>query len=355
MRIILQVIICAMSILLMGCSDVDNIIKQNLEAMEIIDTDPVCTDLNQVEDNIKLAINSLDNEVKFTYKGDSSDILQINGDTVKKVIDENGEYTVLVSNYETQTTSYVYKSKVKISFKYNLTKEEYSKVKERVNSIIAEIINSDMGDFEKEKAINDWIVTNIEYDKSKEKTNAYTALFEGKTVCSGYSHLAKLMLDSVGIQNKLITGGDHAWNIVYIEGKWYHLDTTWNDPSYINISDKINEVSYEYFNVTDDFISRSHSWDRKLYPIANTRYEGIRKKTMLSLADIRIGGVSLYNFDSNMHKYHLNRNEAQGKSIEFIPRSSGVELRLNKFSNRWEVEVKSAEYEDTTTYILYFN
>ncbi|WFD08952.1 transglutaminase domain-containing protein [Tepidibacter hydrothermalis] len=355
MKIILQVIICIMSILLMGCSDVDNIIKENLEAMEIVDTNPICTDLDQVEENIKLAIDNLDNEVKFTYKGDNSDILQRISDTIKKVIDENGEYTVLVSNYETETTSYAYKSKVKISFKYNLSQEEYSEVKDRVNSIISEIIDPSMGDFEKEKAINDWIVTNIEYDKTKEKTNAYTALFEGKTVCSGYAHLAKLMLDKVDIQNKLITGGDHAWNIVYIEGKWYHLDTTWNDPSYVNISDKMHEVSYEYFNVTDEFISKSHSWDRTLYPLANTKYEGIRKKTMLSLADIRIGGISLYNFDPNTHKYYLNRNEVQGKSIEFIPRSSVAELRLNKFSNRWEIKIKSEEYEDIGTYILYFN
>ena len=355
MKIILQVIICIMSILLMGCSEVNNTIKENLEAIELVDTDLVCTNLDQVEDNIKFAIKNLDNEVKFTYKGDSTDILQRVGQTIKKVIDENGEYTVLVNHYETETTSYAYKSKVKISFKYNLTKEEYSKVKDRVNLIISEIINSAMDDFEKEKAINDWIVTNIEYDKTKEKTNAYTALFAGKTVCSGYANLAKLMLDSVGIQNKLITGGDHAWNIVFIEGKWYHLDTTWNDPSYVNISDKINEVSYEYFNVTDEFISKSHSWDRALYPIANTKYEGIRKKTMLSLADIRIDGVSLYNFDSNIHKYYLNRNEVQGKSIEFTPRSSCTELKLNKFLNRWEIEIKSEEYEDTVTYTLYFN
>ncbi len=355
MKIILQVSICIILVLLTGCSDIKAIIKENLELIEFVDTDSVCTSLEQVEDHIRIAIKNLEDEVNFTYKGDSSDILESVGETIKKVIDENGEYTVLVNNYETEATSYSYKSKVKISFKYNLTKEEYSKVKDRVNLIISEITNSTMGDFEREKAINDWIVTNVEYDKTNEKTNSYTALFEGKTVCSGYAHLVKLMLDNVGIQNELVTGGNHAWNMVCVDGEWYHLDTTWNDPSYINISDKIHEVSYEYFNVTDEFISKSHSWDRTLYPVANTKYEGIRKKTMLSLADIRIDGVSLYNFDSNIHKYYLNRNEVQGKSIEFIPRSSGTKLKLNKFSNRWEIEIKSEEYEDTINYILYFN
>ncbi|MEJ8553212.1 transglutaminase domain-containing protein [Tepidibacter sp. Z1-5] len=355
MKIISGVIMGLMLILLTGCSEVDNIIKENLEAIQIIDTDSVCTNLDQIEDNIKFAIENLDNEVNFTYKGDSSDMLQRVGKIVKKVIDENGEYTVLVNNYETETTSYAYKAKVKISFRYNLTKEEYSKVKERVNSIISSITDFTMSDYEKEKAINDWIVTNIEYDTTKEKTNAYTALFEGKTVCSGYAHLSKLMLDKVGIQNKLITGVDHAWNIVCIEGKWYHLDTTWNDPSYVNISDKIHEGSYEYFNATDEFIGKSHSWDRTLYPIANTKYEGVRKETMLSLVDIRIDGVSLYNFDPNIHKYYLNRNEVQGKNIEIIPRSNYTQLKLNKFLNRWEIEIKSEEYEDIITYILYFN
>ncbi|CAH2212973.1 transglutaminase domain-containing protein [Tepidibacter aestuarii] len=355
MKIALQVIIYTMLILLTGCSEVNNIVKHNLEEIEFVNADSVYTSLNQVEDNIKTAIENLDNEVSFTYKGDTSDIIQKISEVVKSLIEENGEYTLLVNNYETNTTSYSYKSKVKISFQYNLTKEEYSKVKDRVNSITSEIIDSTMSDFEKEKAINDWIVTNIEYDKTNKKTNSYTALFEGKTVCSGYAHLAKLMLDKVGIQNELVTGGNHAWNMVYIEGKWYHLDTTWNDPSYVNISDKINEVSYEYFNSTDEFMEKDHSWDKTLYPLADTKYEGIRKETMLSLSDIKIDGVSLYNFDPNIQEYYLNRNEIQGKTIEFTPRSSNAELKLNKFSNRWEIEIKSEEYEDIIIYILYFN
>lgn len=84
MKIILQVIICIMSILLMGCSEVNNTIKENLEAIELVDSDSVCTNLDQVEDNIKFAIKNLDNEVKFTYKGDSTDILQRVGQTIKK-------------------------------------------------------------------------------------------------------------------------------------------------------------------------------------------------------------------------------------------------------------------------------
>ncbi|WP_099192621.1 transglutaminase domain-containing protein [Tepidibacter mesophilus] len=355
MKIIIQIIICLMLTLLIGCSSVNNIIEENLEKMEPVNKNSVYTNLDEAEDDIKFAIENLNNEVNFTYKGDSSNIIQKVSELVKKLLDENGEYTLLVSNYETNTTTYLYKSTVKITFQYNLTKEEYSKVQDKVDSIISKITDSTMSDFEKEKAINDWIVTNIEYDKSNEKINAYTALFEGETVCSGYSHLAKLMLDKVGIENKLVTGGNHAWNMVFIEGKWYHLDTTWNDPSYADISDKINEVSYEYFNVTDEFMNKSHSWNKTLYPLANTKYKGFRKEAMLSLQSIRIDGVSIYNFNPDIHEYYLDRNEVQGKTIEFIPRSSNTKLKSRKFSNRWEIDVESEEYEDIRTYTLYFN
>lgn len=80
------------------------------------------------------------------------------------------------------------------------------------------------------------------------------------------------MLKEVGIQNHIVTGTGngqaHAWNLVNIENKWYHLDTTFDDP----VPDKAGRVTYSYFNMSDEQLSKDHDWDRSKYPAATTSY-----------------------------------------------------------------------------------
>ena len=53
-------------------------------------------------------------------------------------------------------------------------------------------------------------------------------------VCQGYAETMKLFLDALGIENKLVygTGGgiSHVWNLLCLDGDWYHMDVTWDDP-----------------------------------------------------------------------------------------------------------------------------
>ena len=66
-------------------------------------------------------------------------------------------------------------------------------------------------------------------------------LKEHKGVCQGYALLALKMLRELGIETLYVVGevntGPHAWNLVKVDGEWYHLDTTWNDP----VPDRGNE------------------------------------------------------------------------------------------------------------------
>ena len=65
--------------------------------------------------------------------------------------------------------------------------------------------------------------------------------------------------------------GNHAWNIVKIGGKAYHLDMTWD----INLSRK-GHISYEYFLISDQEAARDHEW-KKNVPVCDTRYGGSRR------------------------------------------------------------------------------
>ena len=62
----------------------------------------------------------------------------------------------------------------------------------------------------------------------------------------------KTLLNRAGIDCSIVIGtskgGGHAWNIVRIDGEYYHLDTTYNDPVFSN-GDRM--LVYHYFNLTD--------------------------------------------------------------------------------------------------------
>ena len=98
--------------------------------------------------------------------------------------------------------------------------------------------------------------------------------------------LTHKLLKGAGIQNKIVEGTAyasdnpqgqlHAWNLVLLDGKWYHLDTTWNDP----VPDRDNEVSYTYYLRTDEQMGRDHTWVKSIRRRARftaTRWPGWRE------------------------------------------------------------------------------
>ena len=59
---------------------------------------------------------------------------------------------------------------------------------------------------------------------------AYGVLFEGYGICSGYADAMALFLNYYHIPNYKVVSENHVWNAVYLDGNWYHLDLTWDDP-----------------------------------------------------------------------------------------------------------------------------
>lgn len=91
-------------------------------------------------------------------------------------------------------------------------------------------------------------------------------VFVNKTaVCEGYARAFDLCMRLLGIQDIIVTGtadngqtsGSHAWNAVCLDGNWYQVDVTWDDPI---TSDGSDVVSYSYFNVTDSVMRKEHTY-----------------------------------------------------------------------------------------------
>ena len=113
--------------------------------------------------------------------------------------------------------------------------------------------------YEKELAIHDYITKTTSYEKTAETNpfvngtmdsayNAYGVLVEKSGVCSGYTKAFQYLCYLVGINSNRVQGYSHIWNTVQIEGEWYQVDVTWDDP--IDPYGNSGDGDHDYFNLT---------------------------------------------------------------------------------------------------------
>jgi len=138
----------------------------------------------------------------------------------------------------------------------------------KLKKISSSIIKPQMTDFEKEKAIHDYIVLNSAYSKNitKNSYNVRNLITKGTGVCEAYAYIFQILCSFSGIECNIITGTlngeSHGWNLVKLDGEYYHVDVTSDDP----VPDKKGEIHYTFFNVNDNEIAKTHVWNRESFP-----------------------------------------------------------------------------------------
>jgi len=193
----------------------------------------------------------------------------------------NDEETLsLINNYvhpynSFKTISFTYNSNGRFSLivEHIYSKEEITAINYVVDTKIEEIITKNMTTEEKIKKIHDYIIDSTKYDTLKtdniydetyKSNTAYGVLIQGYGICSGYADTISIFLNKLDIENYKISNETHIWNLVYINGIWTHLDSTWDDP----ISDR-NLNRDTYFLITYDELvalnDETHSFDKKIY------------------------------------------------------------------------------------------
>ncbi len=131
-----------------------------------------------------------------------------------------------------------------ITFTYTITyystAAQEQKVSSRLNTVLSGLKLDGKSDYEKTKAIYDYICTHVTYDDTVFSNpdnvqiyTAYAALIKGTAVCQGYALLFYRMALEAGLDARLIAGegyGEpHGWNIVRLDdGVYYHVDSTWD-------------------------------------------------------------------------------------------------------------------------------
>ena len=126
---------------------------------------------------------------------------------------------------------------ISILIQFNEEKGERKLVNCYIKQLIKELdLNSISSNEEKISLVHDYIVTIINYDKTSSSEDfdfaehsAFAGLFAGTSVCSSYALINYKILTELGIPCKYVTSNTHAWNLVLLDNKWYHLDLTWDD------------------------------------------------------------------------------------------------------------------------------
>jgi len=125
-------------------------------------------------------------------------------------------------------------------------------------------------DREKVQFVHDYIVKYSQYDMYAyerlwdndlyyRSSHPYAVIIEKSGMCAGYAGAINMFLDRLGIPSIRISSeaSNHAWNLVYLDGQWYQLDATWDDP----IPDIYEYVRYTYYLIPVEEKYPDHSYD----------------------------------------------------------------------------------------------
>ena len=152
------------------------------------------------------------------------------------------------------------------------SKEQIDQAVSQIEQVKNQILQSRTGNtYEDIKMVHDYLIDTISYDSSLSKQNIYNiygALVNRECVCEGYARAFKYLLDELDIPCVMVIGTgtnsqgeteNHAWNYVQLNGSWYAVDTTWDDPVVIG-GGTVSEASrYKYFLVGREIIDQDHS------------------------------------------------------------------------------------------------
>ncbi|MBQ4110769.1 MAG: hypothetical protein IJC74_07800 [Clostridia bacterium] len=120
--------------------------------------------------------------------------------------------------------------------RYILTKTQTVAANKTINLAVERTLNGitdDMTDVEKALIVHDNICMEYQYSPDGEETyDIYNMVLNKHGVCQGYMFMYQAAMDKLGIENYFVSSlyMNHIWNMINIDGEYYHIDVTWDDP-----------------------------------------------------------------------------------------------------------------------------
>ena len=154
---------------------------------------------------------------------------------------------------------------LRLNFNISVSDDKYPSVDSIVKSAVAECNSkTDGSEYAKALWLHDWLLEQLEYDKTLKWSSAESALTRELGTCQSYESAYAKLLTAAGIENSETrdTYDGHTWNAVKLDGQWYQTDCTWDDSS-------DNWYSFDqrhlYFGLTDELMAIAHPGHSKIY------------------------------------------------------------------------------------------
>lgn len=225
----------------------------------------------------------------------------------------------------------------RIEFSNPMSRQETTQHILNVDSAVEEILQqvTEEADSEaKALRIHDYFVHEYEYDYANYLSNTLPddsfrsgGIIKNKVgVCQAYAYAYMYMMNRLGIEC-YVTGSDmmnHAWNIIKLDGAYYHVDCTWDDP----VPDKLGGVSHSFFLLSDSEMrsdtGRHYGWDLTNLVCNSVKYESAYWKDIKS--QIIVDGTDAY--------YIKNENDEGGIYSRSI--TNDTEKSVKESLGRWD-------------------
>ena len=255
------------------------------------------------------------------------------------------------------------------SINYISSSEEMEEVQEIVDDVLSEIIDDDMTDYEKVRAVYEYTLDTLYYKEHDDDTERkIIAGLNGEgVVCDGYSLLMSKLLTDMGFKNIIISGevgGRHSWNLVELEGNWYHIDATWGDRDEDEIfrelkekldgilsdeelrrlsKEEVKDAKEEYFLISDEVIStksndEERTWNRNKYPSAPYSYNEFNEKS-----DFEKAKIAVEEAESSKDISDIEKAKVLVESLEDGQEKEGLQKRLEELelgAKKEEIEIE---------------
>ena len=180
------------------------------------------------------------------------------------------DFVKIAGSYEIKPTT-----NISDAYKSGDTSKLTDKEKETLDMAEAAIkemkIKDDMTDYEKEKAVYDWMTSSLQQDQGaltvipstqEDCDNPYGVLKYHNAVCVGYATTFRMFMQMMDIECKVVHNNDlyHSWDVVKLDDEWYITD----------IYSDAGTSSYAHFNMTDSMWGQEQTWDHDYFPSANS-------------------------------------------------------------------------------------
>lgn len=213
----------------------------------------------------------------------------------------------------------------KVRFHYNMTPKELKAARPTYNSeveYIASLVDPGMSEVEKALFVYDYMAALYEYDSDLIVYDAYRMMTGERGVCRAYSLAYAAVMRELGMECIMVVSNEmvHAWNLVRVDGVWYHVDLTFDDP----LNDRPGRTMHDYFLLSDEEIENRekgahYGWKTNL--VCDKPYSGEKFWENTTARTVYVDG----------NRYIIDTSS--GTLMEISP--NGDTREIYKFNNRW--------------------